>query len=355
MRKDRLSRVLEAMERQGLDQLLVSDPTHIDYLTGYRPDPGERMIVLRLTKDGDCALYANELFPVPDLGIPVHPHSDIQNPIRLLSKDIRSGTLGVDGSWQGRFILPLLSLLSSDTKTVLGSLPLQEVRMQKEPEELELLREASRRNDAVMEDFLSGLREGIREDEATEILATLYRRHGLPAPAFAIVSFGRNAADPHHAGGHDALLRGQCAVADIGSPYRGYHSDMTRTVFCGEAGEEERRVYDLVLRAHLAAIEKTAPGVPLREIDRAARSIIENGGYGDRFTHRTGHNIGLDVHEYPDVSAVSEVAAQPGMVFSIEPGIYLPGRFGVRIENLVEVTEDGCVSLNACPRELRLV
>ncbi len=355
MNRKRLDTVLAAMTRHCLDSLIVTDPSHIAYLTGYRPDPGERLAVLFLKKDGQASFFTNELFPTPDLGCPVYTHKDTENPLKDIIPAVPEGTVGIDGSWQGRFILPLLDALPGTTRPVLGSLPLQEVRMIKSEDELALMREASRRNDLVIEGTIRSLHEGIREDEVTEILKRLYTDHGLPVPAFAIVSFGAHAADPHHAGGTAVLKKGDSVVIDIGSPWKGYHSDMTRTVFCGEPTDEQKKVYETVLEAHLSAMDTVAPGIPLKEIDRAARSVIENAGYGPYFTHRTGHNIGMDVHEYPDVSAVSDVVAQPGMVFSIEPGIYLPGRFGVRIENLVEVTEDGHRSLNSYTRELQTV
>ena len=130
---------------------------------------------------------------------------------------------------------------------------------------------------------------------------------------------------------------------------------MTRTIFFRDAGDEQKKVYELVKKANLTAISKVRPGVPLCEIDRAARRVIEEGGYGPNFTHRLGHGVGLDCHEMPDVSSVSPAVAKPGMVFSIEPGIYLPGKFGVRIEDLVLVTEEGCEVLNAAPKDLRVV
>lgn len=132
-------------------------------------------------------------------------------------------------------------------------------------------------------------------------------------------------------------------------------SDMTRTVFFSQASDEQKRVYDLVCTANQAARKAVRPGVPLSEVDRAARSVIEQAGYGAQFIHRTGHGIGLSVHEPPDVSAVNPLVCQPGMVFSIEPGVYLPGRFGVRVEDLVAVTEDGCETLNALDRTLRIL
>ena len=137
--------------------------------------------------------------------------------------------------------------------------------------------------------------------------------------------------------------------------YKRYCSDMTRTVFFGSADDEQKKVYDIVRRANEAGRAVVRPGVPMCEFDRAARKVIEDAGYGKYFIHRTGHGIGLEVHEHPDNSATSQIIAKPGMCFSVEPGIYLPGKFGVRIEDLVVVTEDGVETLNAMDHDLRIL
>ena len=144
-------------------------------------------------------------------------------------------------------------------------------------------------------------------------------------------------------------------ILDVGLNLNHAMSDMTRTVFLGRATDEQRRVYDLVLRANEVGRRAARPGIPLSDIDRAARSVIEQAGYGARFIHRTGHGIGLSVHEPPDVSSANGLICRPGMVFSIEPGVYLPGAFGVRVEDLVAVTQDGAETLNALDRELKII
>ena len=148
------------------------------------------------------------------------------------------------------------------------------------------------------------------------------------------------------------LKEGDAVILDVGLTWQSYCSDMTRTVFLGKATDEQKRVYDLVRAANAAGRAAVRPGVAMRDIDWAARKVIEDAGYGPYFIHRTGHGIGLEVHEYPDVSASSDAVAKPGMIFSVEPGIYLPGKFGVRVEDLVAVTEDGCETLNKTSREL---
>ena len=167
--------------------------------------------------------------------------------------------------------------------------------------------------------------------------------------------FGANGADPHHAPVNDTLKAGDSVVLDIFNPIGRYWCDMTRTVFWKEVSQEQRRVYETVKAANLAAEAVIRPGVKLCDVDRAARQVIEGAGYGPYFTHRLGHGCGLSCHEPPDNSASSLAIAQPGMVFSVEPGIYLSGKFGVRIEDLVLVTETGCEVLNHYSKDLQVL
>ena len=356
MNQSRLKRVCANMEAQGLSQILVTSTASVYYLTGVWVEPMERLLALYLDLEGRCILYGNALFGLEEQeGLELAIHSDSDDPCARLAEELRPGVLGVDKSWPSRF---LISLLDSrrDVRPVLGSAPVDQARMYKDPEEIALMQAASRINDQVMEAAVSALREGVREDEMAALVETLYREQGADRSGEGqLVCFGPNGADPHHGPGRTPLKSGDSVVLDIFTPIRRYWCDMTRTVFFQEADPEQRRVYEVVKEANLAAEAAIRPGVPLREVDRAARQVIEEAGYGPRFTHRLGHGCGLDCHEPPDNSASSEGICQPGMVFSVEPGIYLPGRLGVRIEDLVLVTEDGCQVLNAAPKDLRIV
>ena len=243
-----------------------------------------------------------------------------------------------------------------DIRPVVGSRCVDDARMHKDAQELQWMRESSHKNDQATMQTIARLHTGMSENEAAALHTGFANQLGSSKPSFEpLVCFGSNCAEPHHDTGADILKDGNSVILDVGLTWQDYCSDMTRTVFMGHASDEQKRVYDLVCAANAAGRAAVRPGAALRDIDHAARKVIEDAGYGEYFIHRTGHGIGLEVHEFPDVSASSEAIAEPGMTFSIEPGIYLPGRFGVRVEDLVAVTEDGCETLNAAPRELMIL
>lgn len=209
------------------------------------------------------------------------------------------------------------------------------------------MRQASHTNDEAMNWLAAQVREGVTEHEIAAGLLGEYRRLGAQGHSFApIVSFGANAADPHHEPDGTVFHKGDMVLFDVGCKQDSYCSDMTRTFFTAEPTDHQLKVYETVRRANEAAEAIVRPGVTFAEIDLTARHIIEDAGYGEYFTHRLGHQIGLEDHEPGDVSATHDEPVQAGQCFSIEPGIYIPGDIGVRIEDLVIVTEDGCEVLN---------
>ena len=353
LHKDRINRVRECMIEHGLSCLIVSDPMSIYYLTDIYIQPGERMLVL-LIKPGMVKLYVNALFPVePVAGLELCVLSDGLDPTQQLARDV-SGVVGVDKNWPARFLLALRD--NNPVHVVNGSAAVDICRMHKDAAELDEMRRASLGNDRVMEKTYALLREGMSEIELCREMQELYNAEGMPRIAFeSLICFGENGAFPHHETGETRLKRGDAVIIDTGHRWGMYCSDMTRTVFFGGVTEEQRRVYDIVNAANAAAEALVKPGVRLCDIDAAARDVIKAAGYGEYFTHRTGHGIGIDVHEPPDVAATNTQLAEPGMVFSVEPGIYLPGKFGVRIEDLVAVTETGCEVLNHASHELKVI
>ena len=356
MNQDRLRRVIDNMHRQGLEQILVTATASVYYLTGVWVEPLERLLALYLDDTGRCVLFGNALFGLEEGdGLTVLTHTDSDDPVAQIAQTVRPGKLGIDKFWASRFLIGLMEQ-RRDITPVVGSAPVDDARMLKDAQEIEAMVAASRINDQVMAIASAAVKDGATEEELAALVERTFREKGADRSSEGqLVCFGPNGADPHHAPNRTVIARGDTVVFDIFIPIHRYWCDMTRTFFFREASDEGRRVYEAVKAANLAAEALIRPGLPMRDFDRAARKVIEDAGYSPYFTHRLGHGAGLDCHEPPDNSSANHTIAQPGMVFSVEPGIYLPGKLGVRIEDLVLVTEDGCRVLNAFSKELTIL
>lgn len=356
MSLDRISRVLDAMADEGLSQMLVCDTSSIYYLTGVSQYAGERLFALYITSSGEHKFIANRLFPEPQGNIPTVWHSDTDDIPAMLAQVVDGEkTLGIDKVMPARFLIPLQEKLPG-MKTVLASGCVDWVRAVKDEDERELMRMNSKINDLVMLSVPGAIKEGVTESQVAEFIKNRYLEEGCQGVSFSpIVSFGANAADPHHMPDDTVIKDGDCIVIDIGGKKDGYCSDMTRTYFFKSADPEFTPIHDLVRSANERAESIIKPGVRLCDIDAAARDLISDAGYGEYFTHRLGHFIGMNVHEYGDVSSAYDVPVKEGMCFSIEPGVYLPGRFGVRVEDLVIVTKDGCEVLNSVDKHWKVI
>lgn len=357
MNKLRLERVAKAMENANLSQLLVTDPVSIFYLTGKWIHPGARMLALNINVDGNNKLFINELFPIEeDLGVEKVWFNDSDDAVEILASHLdKNKNLGIDKNWPARFLLGLMER-NAVPNYVNGSTFIDEIRMIKDKEEIELMRNASRLNDEAMDKIINQISDKYSEKGMILKLEDIYRELGTEGISFdPIICYGANCADPHHVCDDSMLKEGNSVVMDIGCIKDSYCSDMTRTVFYKNVSEKHKEIYNIVLEANMKAIEAIKPGKRFCDIDMTARKVIEDAGYGKYFTHRTGHSIGIEVHEVGDVSSVNTDILKPGMVFSVEPGIYLPGDMGVRIEDLVVVTEDGCEILNDYDKELKVI
>jgi Xaa-Pro dipeptidase len=348
----RMERVLNEMKKHNLNQILVSDPASIWYLTGIANEPYERLWALYISDKCKPVLFANRLFNIPspeekpDLPEVVW-HTDSDDAVQMIADRIeKTGTIGIDKTWPAGFLIPLMEKCPGLTP-VLSSDCLDDCRAIKDSDEIQKMKEASRINDLVNRRARDYVKIGMTEKEVASFIDREYVKEGAQGPSFTtIVSFGANAADPHHEPDDTVLKEGQCVLFDMGCKKDRYCSDMTRTFFAGQPTEEEAKVHDLVRFANEKAESLIRPGIRLSDLDKAARDLITEAGYGPYFNHRLGHFIGQTDHEKGDVSSASDKVCQPGMIFSIEPGVYLPGRFGVRVEDLVLVTEDGCEVLN---------
>ena len=230
------------------------------------------------------------------------------------------------------------------------------VRMIKDEEEKELMRRASLLNDEACQRVISSISEEKSEKDVAKDLLAIHEELKVDGLSFdPIIAYGANGANPHGTVGDRYVKPGDAIIIDMGGIKDNYCSDMTRTVFWKQPSEKAREVFEIVLEAQKRGVTAVKPGVRFCDIDAACRDYITEKGYGEFFTHRTGHHIGLECHEYGDISSINETKCESGMIFSIEPGIYLPGEFGVRIEDLVLVTEDGCEVLNKLNKELVII
>lgn len=357
MNQERIEKVLTNMKEQGLTQFLIYDPVAIYYLTGTYLEPGERFYALYLKENKEHLLFLNELFLVPDeLEIEKVWYNDSNPVMDIVAKRMDSGAvLGVDKNLPARFLIPLEERKAA-AGYVLASDCIDQARGCKDSQEQEKMKTASHINDLAMAEFKKLIIPGVTEKEITEQMLDIYKKLGADDYSFEpLVIFGENGAEPHHEPDDTVLKEGDSVLFDVGCRKDMYCSDMTRTFFYKNISEKHRALYELVKKANETAIEKLKPGMKLKDVDKIARDIITEAGYGPYFTHRLGHFIGLEVHESGDVSSVNESTTVPGMIFSIEPGIYLKGEVGIRIEDLVLVTENGCLRLNQYTKELEII
>ena len=351
------------MAEDGADVFLVSPSSNLFYLTGYGGGPDERLFLLVLPREGAPFLLANILYKeqVKSLPVPEFMYwKDGEDPFAILKteiarRNIRMKKAALEPQIPAFFVLPLGETFP-DTRFTLGSSITGPLRQIKDETELEKILRACAESDRALAALIDrgGWWIGKTEAEFCFELGAEFNRRGLDSFG-ASVQAGANAAIPHYVTGNAVIKKGACLLCDFWGRYEGYYTDCTRTFYFGKPGQEFEKIYAVVLEAHLAAEAKAVPGNTLGDVDLAARSVIEKYGYGEYFTHRTGHGLGIDVHEGASVNAGVTVPLETGMVFSIEPGIYLPGRFGVRIENLAAVSENGARALHAFPRELRII
>ncbi len=356
--KARWEKVINNMKAFGLDEIILSSGADIFYLTGIWLNTGERMTVIHLDTGNRKTLVTNRLFGgmTRNIGIDVEFFDDGQDPIGLLKKHIGfKKSLGIDKNWPSHFLLELMAQ-RGDLCYKNGSPVLEEAKLFKDTEETARMRDASRTADHVMGELIASIDEITSEKQLAESARRLFAKHGTNRLAFEpTVSFGANSGNPTHEAGDFYCKKGDSVLIDIGGVTSDYCSDITRTVFFGRPDKEAMEVYQIVLEANLKAISTVKPGVRFSDIDRAARDIIEKHGYGRFFTHRTGHCIGIQDHEAPFVSHDNNRIVEPGMTFSIEPGVYLNGKFGIRIEDLVAVTQYGAEVLNKSPKDMQII
>ena len=351
----RLARAQAELARHGADALLVGPSADFFYLTGYNAHTSERLTMLVLPAEGDPAIV------VPTLEAPLladrrdlfalHVWTETEPPTAIVAGLAGSPDVVAVGDQLWTAFLLKLQAAIPGARWLGATEILRPLRMLKDAREVALMREVGRRTDEAWAEFVTRPLSGQTEAEAIDRLSALTRGNGVVAN-WGICASGPNSASPHHHTGDRVIQPGDAVVFDWGGTLEGYFSDVTRTVHVGEPEPEFRRVYDLVLRANQATLDAVRPGVECQELDRVARNLIAAEGYGDAFIHRVGHGLGLEVHEEPYLVSGNTMPLAEGMVFSDEPGVYLAGRFGVRIEDAVVCTATGGERLNEATRDL---
>ncbi|GGL58287.1 M24 family metallopeptidase [Halocalculus aciditolerans] len=353
-------------DRLGDDEAVVCFPSpNLTYLTGFAEEPGERHFFLVLTPEATTllvpALYGDQVRA--EVGVAdVRTWADGDDPVAAVRAiaddlDLHERTIFVDPTMWARFTQDLREAVD-DAEWALADAVLGPLRVRKDDAELAAMRRAGEVADAVVDDLraLGSDAIGMTEDELAEWIGQRLDANGGSGTSFAtIVGSGPNGARPHHHHSDREIRAGDPVVLDFGTRVDGYPSDQTRTlVFDGTPPAEYREAHEVVREAQQAAVDAAEPGVTCAAVDAAARDVIADAGYGDEFIHRTGHGVGLEVHEEPYIVAGNDRELAEGMVFSVEPGVYVEGEWGVRIEDLVVVTEDGCERLNHTERDWRV-
>ncbi|HEY3690045.1 MAG TPA: Xaa-Pro peptidase family protein [Pseudonocardiaceae bacterium] len=364
----RLARTRDAVRVAGLDALLITPSPDLRYLLGVAGASHERLTCLVLPADGDPVLVVPALerpgldgTPVLELGLEIAEWTDGQDPYALVAAVLRRSRslvtrAGVGDAMPAAHVLALRDALPA-CQQKLASTVLAQLRMRKDSAEIAALTVAGEAIDRVHARMGEWLRVGRTEAQVGADVAAAIVEEGHTSAAFVIVGSGPNGASPHHDVSARVLAPGDVVVVDIGGPTpEGYFSDCTRTYSLGDPADTDADLaYAVLQSAQNAAVAAVAPGVTAEEVDAAARVPITEAGFGQQFIHRTGHGIGLDVHEQPYIVAGNDLVLESGMAFSIEPGIYFRGHWGARIEDIVVVTESGVTRLNRRPRDLAVL
>ncbi|MGW0561801.1 aminopeptidase P family protein [Streptomyces sp. NPDC003016] len=358
----RMARAARSAADAGLDGVLVAPGPDLVHLTGYRPTATtERLTLLVLSAEQDPVLVVPTL-EAPDAeraagaaALTLCDWTDGKDPYAVTAPFLDAGGRFAvsDNTWAMHLLGLQQTLPGTSYVSLTAALPM--LRAVKDAAELARLEAAGAAADAAYEEIVKVRFSGRRETEVAAELARLLTESGHEQVDFTVVGSGPNGASPHHEAGERVIEQGDMVVLDFGGLKDGYGSDTSRTVHVGAPSAEEQRVHDVVRQAQQAAFEAVRPGIACQEVDRVARAVITGAGYGERFIHRTGHGIGVTTHEPPYMIEGERQPLVPGMCFSVEPGIYLPGRFGVRIEDIVTVTEDGGRRFNTTAREMAVV
>ncbi|WCK53498.1 aminopeptidase P family protein [Aneurinibacillus sp. Ricciae_BoGa-3] len=364
MDNERLYTILDDMNGSGLDGVLLTSPISVAYFTGFVCDPHERFLGLWVGQDGETALFLpslekdNAAAALAGSDLSIVPISDTDDPYQVLrtTRIKQAKKIAVEKDHLRLSQAEKLQAALGEVHLFDIGATIARLRNRKADWEVDRMKEAVRIIEEVMEEGIKRVKLGMTEVELVAELEYLMKEKGADEPSFGTtVLAGKNSALPHGTPGTTKIEKGGFLLIDMGVFKDGYCSDITRTFAVGEPTDEMKKIYEAVQHAVEAATNAVKVGRPLAEVDRAARGVIEKAGYGEYFTHRVGHGLGLEIHEYPSVHGENQDVIEAGMTFTIEPGIYVPGVGGVRIEDDIYVTEAGAQTLMTFPKSLTIL
>ncbi|MCT7664802.1 M24 family metallopeptidase [Shinella kummerowiae] len=358
----RLKALRQRMNDTGTGLVAIAPGSHMDWVLGFHPHPDERPCLLLIASEKETflmpALNAEGTRAFTDIGF--HTWADDEGPVEALQAALAAigaetpGLVALDETMRADFALLLIDALPAGTRRDFTPATLGGLRMRKDSAEYAKLKMNAGIADRAMQAAFSAVKPGMTEKDLAAEIRAHFSSEGA-SPQFWIVGAGGNGAFPHHSASDRVIEEGDAVVIDIGGRKQGFPSDITRMAVIGLPPEGYGEIHTIVEKAVQAALKAARPGVPAHDVDAAARKVITDAGYGDYFVHRTGHGMGIDGHEPPYITATSDTVLEEGMVFSIEPGIYLPGRFGIRLEDIVILRENGPEILSSLPRTVHVV
>lgn len=362
MRTQYLNKLVEIMKANNIDAMLIAPSEEMEFILGHNTYLCERFQALIIKNNGEY-FYICNLLTIDEIKEALGPNVKVYGWFdgdiftdtvkkAFQENDLIGKTIGVNSTERAFQVIQIMNAM--DVKFVNGKPLLEEMRMIKNEKEIENLEIAAHITDETFEELLSYIKPGIKEVDIANKINEIFIRKGAE-PGFAMVCSGPNSALPHYAGNQRVIEQRDIVLLDFGCIYNNMWADMSRMVFVGRITDEEREIYNIVYKAQMIAESKAIEGAYIPDIDKAARDIIINAGYGDKFFTRIGHGVGYSMHEAPDIKASNKRKLEKGMVFSIEPGIYQVGKFGVRIENIIAITESGQKVLNKATKDIVVI
>ncbi|RAL25810.1 M24 family metallopeptidase [Thermoflavimicrobium daqui] len=362
----RLYQVISWLQNEQLDMAMIHSSTNVYYLTQFMCEPHERFLGLFIFPHAEpfliCPLLDVDKAQDSGWSYTVIGYDDVENPWEIVRNEVRKRLpnrqirIAIEKERVSYARVEQLTQVIASNEIVSIDEEINKWRLIKTDQEIDWMREAARLADYGVEIGMNFLKKGCTEMEVLGQIELELKKKGIEGMAFdTMVLFGEKSALPHGTPGLRELNKGDMVLFDLGVKWKGYCSDITRTVAFGTIDEKQQEIYEVVLQAQLEALNHCKPDIRVGNLDQAARSVIEEAGYGKYFTHRVGHGLGMELHEYPSLNATNENLLQVGMTFTIEPGIYIPNLCGVRIEDDVVITTTGYETLTSFPKELQVI